>query len=727
MRLVVLMLGLWLGLALAAGNNEFSLQDGLQIVQTLSDPTQYVEYFPDTDRWIPWFGQRVREYKVPIILYNMGLMLLIVGLGFLILQILSGRQSLAEVLLRLVLVGIGWQLLVLPPSMNGCSAGTEQDYPCKVRIESRKMQKQVLMPDGQGGYRVEQREVQVVEPQAPELASHRLIKGLFKNVMLAGANNAIMASLKNEGAAVKNAQGIIVELTMAAWSAAGVANLIESVPAYLRCGGGAIVGGFFGGMEGGLRGGGEGALAGCAVGSGAPEAARTVAGTLGTARSLLIMGPMLAIATFHAVNTIAGLYLYSVLFFMPLLIPLALFGGTTILATASRLALVALVTPLISGVLLSTGLGLSYSYSKQRFDELQKMAEEVKKSGIPLGAAGFAVQNNSIASLQLFNLYQCLKAERENLTTGALCDEPVSFGTNGSVKRELDQLLIEKYGSLGEAYNYTRRTTPSGYTEGDLATGEAYRRVVERATPQFSGKVLWKDLSAEKKRSLYSELEGLFKNGSATSLASNTRAMLEIFKRYQAQPDLGKNPLYTVEMILAANGMDRSQNAKVVQGLREVAFRADAKALPPKSLLEATDTWANGVETLGLMNRIHAAEAVHGDFQSRLMASLRSKMLNMVILMLTAVAITIVMLGTIGQIIGQLLLAGIAAGNAGLQMFMGGAALGAGREHIPIPGVNTRGGGQGSAAPGRGRGISTSYPAGPAPRREDSSWYERFR
>lgn len=714
MRFAVWILGLWLSLALAGGNpnqnNSFTLEDGIGIIQTLSDPTQYVEYFPDTDRWIPWFGQRVREYKVPIILYNLGLMLLVVGLGFLILQILSGRQSLAEVLLRLVLVGVGWQLLVLPPGMNGCAPGTEKSYPCTVATTSKLVDKQVLEPDGKGGYQVATKRVNVVEPAAPELATHQLVKGLFKNVMLAGANQAIIASLKNEGQSVKRAQEVITNLTLIAWSAAGSANLAEGVPLILRCG----VGGIAGALNGGGLG---GAATGCVSGSGAPEVARSVAGTLGTARSLLVMGPMLAIATFHAVNTLAGLYLYSVLFFMPLLIPLVLFGGTAILAGASRLALVALVTPLISGVLLSTGLGLSYSYSRQKFDELQSVADDLKKAGIPLGAAGFALTNSSLASVQLYNLYQCLKAERESqgsllpLKADALCDEPVS--EQGSVAREFQQILNEQYGG-----SQPTGLTASGRPQSEVVMGQAFRRVIERATPRFSGVGLWKGLSNDTKSQLYSELDGLFKSGDGASLAGNVKAMLDLFRRYQAQPDLGEHPLFAVLTLTAAEGMTGAQSDKVVQGLKEVAFKANN--LPPNSLLEAKDTWADGSESLGLLNRVYAAEASQTDFQSKIMASLRSKMLNMVILMLTAIAITIVMLGTATQLIGQLLMAGMAAGNAGLQMFLGGAALNASRESV-TGGVfrgMTGGGGRGAGGPGGGpnSGPSMGYPAGPAPR-----------
>jgi hypothetical protein len=717
MRFVVWVLGLWLSLALAAGGNSsggnsFSLEDGIGIIQTLSDPTQYVEYFPDTDRWIPWFGQRVREYKVPIILYNLGLMLLVVGLGFLILQILSGRQSLAEVLLRLVLVGIGWQLLVLPPGMNGCTSGTEKNYPCTVDTTSKTVNKQVLEADGNGSYQVVTKPVNVVEPAAPELTTHQLVKGLFKNVMLAGANQAIIASLKNEGQSVKRAQEVITNLTLIAWSAAGAANLAEAAPLILRCGAGGLIGALNGGGLGG-------AASGCVSGSGAPEVARSVAGTLGTARSLLVMGPMLAIATFHAVNTLAGLYLYSVLFFMPLLIPLVLFGGTSILAGASRLALVALVTPLISGVLLSTGLGLSYSYSRQKFDELQSVADDLKKAGIPLGAAGFALTNSSLASVQLYNLYQCLKAERESqsllpLKANAMCDEPVS--EQGSVAREFQQILNEQYGG-----SQPTGLTASGRPQSEVVMGQAFRRVIERATPRFSGVGLWTKLAKDTKSQLYSELDGLFKSGDGASLAGNVKAMLDLFKRYQAQPDLGEHPLYAVLTMTAAEGMTGAQSGKVVQGLGEVAFKT--KDLPPNSLLEAKDTWADGSESLGLLNRVYAAEASQTDFQSKIMASLRSKMLNMVILMLTAIAITIVMLGTATQLIGQLLMAGMAAGNAGLQMFMGGAALNASRESVTggmFRGMRAGGGGgrgiAGGSGGGGGRGISTGYPAGPAPR-----------
>lgn len=721
MRFIVLILGLWLSGALAGSNpnqnNSFTLEDGIGIIQTLSDPTQYVEYFPDTDRWIPWFGQRVREYKVPIILYNLGLMLLVVGLGFLILQILSGRQSLAEVLLRLVLVGVGWQLLVLPPSMNGCTPGTEKSYPCTVATTSKPVDKQVLEADGKGGYQVVTKSVMVVEPAAPELTTHQMVKGLFKNVMLAGANQAIIASLKNEGQSVKRAQEVITNLTLIAWSAAGTANLAEAAPLILRCGAGGLIGALNGGGLGG-------AASGCVSGSGAPEVARSVAGTLGTARSLLVMGPMLAIATFHAVNTLAGLYLYSVLFFMPLLIPLVLFGGTTILGGASRLALVALVTPLISGVLLSTGLGLSYSYSRQKFDELQSVADDLKKAGIPLGAAGFALTNSSLASVQLYNLYQCLKAERESqgsllpLKANAMCDEPVS--EQGSVAREFQQILNEQYGG-----NQPTGLTASGRPQSEVVMGQAFRRVIERATPRFSGVGLrrwsWKGLSNDTKSQLYSELDGLFKSGDGASLAGNVKAMLDLFKRYQAQPDLGEHPLYAVLTMTAAEGMTGGQSDKVVQGLGEVAFKA--RDLPPNSFLEAKDTWADGSESLGLLNRLYAAEESQTDFQSKVMASLRSKMLNMVILMLTAIAITIVMLGTITQLIGQLLMAGMAAGNAGLQMFMGSAALNASRESVTggvFRGMTAGGGGgrgmAGESGGGGGRGISTGYPAGPAPR-----------
>ncbi|ADH65417.1 hypothetical protein Mesil_3627 (plasmid) [Allomeiothermus silvanus DSM 9946] len=720
MRFVVLILGLWMSLALAAGgnssgSNSFSLDDGIQIIQTLSDPTQYVEYFPDTDRWIPWFGQRMREYKVPIILYNLGLMLLLAGLALLVLQIFSGRQSLAEVLLRLVLVGVGWQLLVLPPSKNGCTAGTENSYPCTVDTSTKQVDKPVLEPDGNGGYQVKTKTIAVVQPNAPELESHRLVKTLFKDVMLAGANSAIIASLKNEGQSIKKAQEVITNLTLIAWSAAGTANLAEAAPVILRCGAGGLIGALNGGGLGG-------AASGCVSGSGAPEVARSVAGTLGTARSLLVMGPMLAIATFHAVNTLAGLYLYSVLFFMPLLIPLVLFGGTSILAGASRLALVALVTPLISGVLLSTGMGLSYSYSRQKFDELQTVADDLKKAGIPLGAAGFALTGSSLASVQLYNLYQCLQADRESqgsllpLKANALCDERVSFDQNGSVTREYQQILNEQYGKQQPS-----GVTASGRPQSEVVMGQAFRRVIERATPQFSGVGLWSNLAKDTQDQLYRELDGLFKSGDGASLAGNVKAMLDLFKRYQAQPDFGERPLYAVLTMTAAEGMTGAQGDKVVQGLREVAFKASN--LPPNSFLEAKDTWADGSELLGLLNRLYAAEESQTDFQSKVMASLRSKMLNMVILMLTAIAITIVMLGTITQLIGQLLMAGMAAGNAGLQMFMGSAALNASRESVTggvFRGMTAGGGGgrgmAGESGGGGGRGISTGYPAGPAPR-----------
>lgn len=718
MRVVVLILGLWLSGALAAGgnssgSNSFSLDDGIQIIQTLSDPTQYVEYFPDTDRWIPWFGQRMREYKVPIILYNLGLMLLLAGLALLVLQIFSGRQSLAEVLLRLVLVGVGWQLLVLPPSMNGCTVGTENSYPCTVGTSTKQVDKPVLEPDGKGGYKVDTKTITVVQPNAPELESHRLVKTLFKDVMLAGANSAIIASLKNEGQSIKKAQEVITNLTLIAWSAAGTANLAEAAPVILRCGAGGLIGALNGGGLGG-------AASGCVSGSGAPEVARSVAGTLGTARSLLVMGPMLAIATFHAVNTLAGLYLYSVLFFMPLLIPLVLFGGTSILAGASRLALVALVTPLISGVLLSTGMGLSYSYSRQKFDELQTVADDLKKAGIPLGAAGFALTGSSLASVQLYNLYQCLKADRESQTllplkANALCDGRVS--EQASVAQEFQQILNEQYGQQQPS-----GLTASGRPQSEVAMGQAFRRVIERATPQFSGVGLWSGLADDTKNQLYAELDGLFKSGDGASLAGNVKAMLDLFKRYQAQPDFGEHPLYAVLTMTAAEGMTGAQSDKVVQGLREVAFKASN--LPPNSFLEAKDTWADGSELLGLLNRLYAAEESQTDFQSKVMASLRSKMLNMVILMLTAIAITIVMLGTVTQLIGQLLMAGMAAGNAGLQMFMGSAALNASRESVTggvfrgmtAGGGGGGGGGRSGGGGGGGGGGKPISPADPAPR-----------
>lgn len=712
MRFIVLILGLWMSLwtsgALAAGNNSFSLDDGIQIIQTLSDPTQYVEYFPDTDRWIPWFGQRIREYKVPIILYNLGLMLLLAGLALLVLQIFSGRQSLAEVLLRLVLVGVGWQLLVLPPSKNGCTAETKNSYPCTVATSTKQMDKSVLEADGKGGYQVKTRTIAVVQPIAPELESHRLVKTLFKDVMLAGANNAIIASLKNEGQSIKKAQEVIVNLSLIAWSAAGTANLVESAPVIVRCGLGGLIGDLMG--SNGL----SSAASGCLASSGAPEVARSVAGTLGTARSLLVMGPMLAIATFHAVNTLAGLYLYSVLFFMPLLIPLVLFGGTSILAGASRLALVALVTPLISGVLLSTGMGLSYSYSRQKFDELQTVAEDLKKAGIPLGAAGFAVTASNMASVQLYNLYQCMKADRESqnsllpLITNAMCDERVKFDLNGSVAREYQQILDEQYGGTAPS-----GLTTSGRSQRDIISGQAYRRVIEQATPRFSEVGLWSRLADDTKNQLYTELDALFRGGNGGGLAGNMKAMLDIFKRYKAEPDFGVSPLDTVVVMTAAEGMTAGQSQKIMEGLREVAFKAND--LPPNSLLDANDTWANDSVMLGLLNRLYAAEESHTGFQSKVMASLRSKMLNMVILMLTAIAITIVMLGTVTQLIGQLLMAGMAAGNAGLQMFMGSVSINTSRENI-TGGVFRRltAGSGGGGGGGRGRGPSTSYPAGPA-------------
>lgn len=709
MRLIVLILGLWLSGALAAGTNSFSLDDGIQIIQTLSDPTQYVEYFPDTDRWIPWFGQRMREYKVPIILYNLGLMLLLAGLALLVLQIFSGRQSLAEVLLRLVLVGVGWQLLVLPPSKNGCTEASKNSYPCTVATSTKQVSKQVLEPDGKGGYQVASKTIAVVQPAAPELESHRLVKTLFKDVMLAGANNAIIASLKNEGQSIKKAQEVIINLTLIAWSAAGTANLVESAPVIMRCGLGGLAGGMMGG--GGL----SNAANGCLVGSGGPEVARSVAGTLGTARSLLVMGPMLAIATFHAVNTLAGLYLYSVLFFMPLLIPLVLFGGTSVLAGASRLALVALVTPLISGVLLSTGMGLSYSYSQQKFDELEDVAEDLKEAGIPLGAAGFAVTASNMASVQLYNLYQCMKAARESqnllpLKANAMCSERVLYsnndGSNGSVYREYQQILSERYGGTSAP-----SLTVGGHSQDNIVLGQAYRRVIEQATPQFTGVGLWTQLPDETKNQLYTELDELFRGGDGASLAGNIKKMLEIFDRYKAQPDFGSAPLYTVWLMTAAEGMTLAQSDKIRKGLEEVAFRASD--LPPNSLLNAEDTWAAGSVMLGLLNRLYAAEESHTGFQSKVMASLRSKMLNMVILMITAIAITIVMLGTITQLIGQLLMAGMAAGNAGLQMFMGSASLNTSREKVSLSEIRGKGQGPSTGYP-TGQGPSTSYPAGPA-------------
>lgn len=706
MRLIVLLLVLLLG---SASSQEIDLNDGIRIIQTLSDPAQFIEYFPDTDRWIPWFGQRVREYKVPIILHNMGLMLLLVGLGLLIYQVLLGRRTGTDVLVRVVVVLVAWQLLVLKPNQNGCTPESQHRFPCTIEVRSTHVQRPVLATDGER-YFVENRLVEVREPRAPELPAHALVKRLFRT-MLAGANTAIIASLRKEGEGIKQAQQIIMNLSMISWSAAGAASVANSVPAVLRC----AVGGVAGGLNAGNI---DAAVMACAAGAGAaPEIARSVSSTMATARSLLIMGPMLVIATFHAINTIAGLYLYSLLFLMPLLVPLALIAGTKILGNAAKYGLVAIITPLFTGVLLATGMSLSYSYSAGRMGDLKSMAAEMEEAGIPVGASGFAIKNNNIASLQLYNLYQCLDAAAQNTqaTLGevraeALCDRSVQ----SAVADEFQQIVSE---------NYQNRNldglTATGHTLRNVILGQAFRRVVEQATPTFSPGGLWSTRSADDQTVMLADLRKLFGGGQGSGLTGNTEAMLNFFRRHRAFPDLGFPPGRAVSLMMAADGMTTQQAAQVELGLAAVAF--NAASLPPNSFLQAGDTWANGVSTLGLMNRIHAAQAANNNFQNVLISTLRSKMLNLVILTLVAVGITIVMLGMATQMLAAFFGAMVSAGSSGLQQFMGASAATAGAGSA-LGRISRPGGAQStSSAPSGGITAPGAGPSYPAPSSQGAS------
>lgn len=621
-RLLILT-ALLLGFALAQNSSPNSpISSAVQIVETLADPTKYVEYFPDTDRWVPWFGRKIREYKVPIILYNFGLLLLLLGLAILSYQVYIGRRAGVEVLIRLILVAVLWQLMVLKPSQNGCTRATENNYPCQIEAVERKVTKPILISSGDG-YTVINKDLYIQDFKANELSTHLAIKKLYKDVMLAMANQAIIASLKNEGEGVKKTQQTILNLSMVAWMAGGTASVSRDTPILARC----LVGGVINTALKGLQN--ESLPQGCIVGAAIPEIAQGVANTMLAARNLLIVAPMMVIAAFHLINTLAGIYLYSMLFLMPLILPLVLMAGTHILTKAIQYMLVALLTPLISGVLLATGMSLSYSYGSNKMQEMETLANQLQELNISPGAAAFAVYGTEIFTHQLKNLYICLSANEQNLGT-----DEVSCSKNS------DNLKIEEYKTLnGE--------NPGASSEE--INGKAWWQAVLKVTPFISGKP-W-DQSNEQK-SLLGRLKEVFETGEATQLSQDPHTLLEIAKDFKITPDLGSDELSTAYWISIGKGLDKSAALQVRKDLDAIAF--NPKQLPKNSVLQRGDTWASGSYIISILNRIVAAEASTTEINTLAQSLLKNKALNLILLTVVAMGITMSLLLASVQLLGTL-------------------------------------------------------------------------
>lgn len=677
---------------------QFTLEQGLSIVQALADPARYSEYFPDTDRWLPFYGRKLREYKVPVLLYNFGLVLLLLGVAVTFWQVKLGRLSPALALVRLVLVGAAWQTLVIPPQYNGCTNDTKDQYPCTLLSQQKPKDISYVTTDpATGGYVTATKTVTVEEPAAPELPLHQGLKSLYKDVFLNSANQAIIASLKNEGKGIKRVQAMVLNLSITSWIAASAGAVSQSVNPLLRCGLGAAVG----------VGTGNGGVEGCAAATaGLPEISRSVSNTMGTVRTLLVMGPLVTIATFHALNTLAGVYLYSVLFFMGLLVPLALFVGPQVLLNAFKYVLVALLTPLVSGVLLSTGMSLTYNNATTKIQALEDMAKKLVEAGIPPGAAAFAPSLNQIATRQLYNLYRCLEADAQGLAVeGVDCTASVAGGLAGELARVRSE---------NPAYANGSRLMPSGFTALQEAYGVALKNLLERVTPSFSGNN-YGSLSDDDRKAMYGELKKLFGEG-RVAVSEDARGLLAFFQRFKGWPDLGANPGETVQLYVAASGGNPLQGKQWKEDFEAVAF--DPAKLPEGSLLEAKDTWAAGAASLGLMNRLVALQATSEGFQLALASAAQTKALNMAIVTILAAAITIAMLVMANQLLAALFGAMIAGAGGTLSgLFLGSvggaAAVGGGFKGL---GGGGRGGGGDHAGPAPSPTPPSPPPyRGPAP------------
>lgn len=657
-------------------------EEAIDIIETLADPAQYIRYFPDTDRWLPWFGQRVREFRVPEILHNIGVFLLIIGVAFLVYQLMLGLRPAVDVLVRALVVVVLWQLMVLTPQMTryDCTEATRGQFPCQMRVETVREKRPVLVEtviNGERGYRVENRRVDIRTPWgARELPSHEVVKRLFRDVMLANANMAVMASLQREAVGIERTRNTIVTLSLVSWTAAGSASLVESVPAKVRCAVGGVGGTLTTTDLGSIAGGG---VQGCLLAAGgAPEIARNIGAVMNSIRSALVLGPMLVIATFHTINIIAGIYLYSLLFLMPLLIPLVLIAGTGVMAAAAKFGLVAMITPLISGILLSTGLSLSYSYSSQRVNELNAQAERLRELQIPPMAASFAGVNNTIAARQLHNLRQCMQAAAANLQAEDLiCD--------GDTERFALEQLPRYFG------NPIR--IPDGETHAAVL-----RTAIERTVPVFAGGN-WQNLPAAQRTAIYQDLTRLLGNDAAFTTMRNTEGMLRFFQQHQAHPDFLRYS-GVGKFAIVRSGMDAHRSRMLMFAMREVQF--NAANLPKGSLLTAQDTWASGNQSLGLMNLMVAANATVRDFQSLLSGALRNKMLNLILLTIVAIGITVAILAVVTQMLGAFFGALVAVGGSGL------AAL-------QKAGSGFSDAGRWADRDGRGRGGSGGNPAQNAP------------
>jgi hypothetical protein len=681
--------------------------EAIDIIQTLADPAQYVQYFPDTDRWLPWFGQRVREFRVPQTLYYMGLFLLLAGVAFLVYQLMLGLRPAVDVLVRALVVVVLWQMMVLTPSQvqDDCSETTRNQFPCQIQLSDPQLQNLPVLEEtqinGERGFHVVNRQIYVRHPVAHELPSHYLVKRLFRDVMLANGNAAIMASLQREAVGIQRTRDTVMTLSMVSWTAAGATSVVDSVPAKVRClaggAGGAVTADTLAGLSGQ-------AVQGCLMAAGgASEIARNVGAVLNTVRSALILGPMLVIATFHTINTIAGIYLYSLLFLMPLLIPLVLIAGTGVMATAAKFGLVAMITPLISGVLLSTGLSLSYSYSSQRVNELNAQAERLRQLRIPPQAAVFAPINNTVAARQLHNLRQCMQASANNVVAeGLIC--------NGNTDDFLRRELPPYFG------NPIRIPADRDYRHAAVL-----RAAIEQTVPRFANAPggNWEHLQPAQKAAIYQDLTRLLGSDTTSSTMGNTEGMLRFFQQHQAYPDFLPRGDIGV-FAFGLQGMDRRRTRELLHGMRTIAFNAGS--LPQNSLLTAQDTWANGNKSLSLMNNMVAANASVRDFQGLLTGALRNKMLNLILLTIVAVGITVAILGVVTQMLGAFFGALVSVGASGLAAVQraGGGFSDAGRWSSDRDGRgsgnNNSGGGSGSAGSGgSGSNPRQNTPTGRTP------------
>lgn len=405
-----------------------------QIFALLGNPEQVLSSLPNPVTWPTLVQDALRSYRIHVIAYNLGLLLMLAGAASSVVGVMTGVRS-WKVFVNLFAVAVLWPLLTLPPA-NDCLPNS--GYPCTVqkRVElvnpssldveyvREDLDFSVAQVSGGGTVwtipnreRFDKNMVKVEKEGAPLPPYVRYeyttpLPPLWKGVedlwwgLAQGANYNLMSSLLRyrEGVADFRSKALwLFTYAFAFNSAASLADEVGNLATFALIKGRNPLGRVAGGV---------GTLA---TGAGTMGAGM-VAETFKVVAATLAVAPVALIVTYGFVISMSGFALYAVIYLFPLVLGIASVFGLGAIAFPLRLALVSLLVPVITSPLVGTAVQMTYGYNQsiKSFLETSTKGEYaglMEQVGFVNNPAESFVGSTAVqmAAKQLLNTYACLE------------------------------------------------------------------------------------------------------------------------------------------------------------------------------------------------------------------------------------------------------------------------------------------------------------------------------